>query len=109
MIRIKAASVAHFRHLSVKVPERKGLGDSFVHRLPCHRVPCGKSLLFRLVEGIGLFLPTWMFDNGEGIFPAQFIGTLTQQPQVGFLVVLMLSVHNRDGVDDNEVMLSLGV
>ena len=50
-----------------------------------------------------------MFDNGEGIFPAQLIGTLTQQPQVGFIVVIMLSVHKRDGVDDKVVMQTLGI
>ena len=109
MIRVKAASVAHFRHLSVKISECKRLGDGFVHRLPCHCVPCGESLLFRLVEGIGLFLPTWMFDNREGIFPAQLIGTLTQQPQVGFIVVIMLSVHKGNGVDDKVVMQALGI
>ena len=109
MIRVKAASVAHFRHLSVKIPERKGLGDGFIHRLPCHRVPCGKSLLFRLVEGIGLFPPAWTLDNGKGIFPAQLVGTLTQQPQVGFIVVIMLSVHKRNGVDDKVVMQALGI
>ena len=50
-----------------------------------------------------------MLDNGEGIFPAQLVGTLTQQPQVGFVVVIMLSVHKGDRVDDKMVMQAPGI
>ena len=60
---VEIDAVSHFRQLAVKVFQRVGFGDGFVHRLPCHGVPRRSPLFFRLVKGVGLFLSAWMFDD----------------------------------------------
>ena len=37
--------------------------DSFVHRLPCHGVPRGQTVLLCLAEGVGFLPAAWVFDD----------------------------------------------
>ena len=69
----------------------------------------GQTVLFRLIEGIGLFLPARLFNDGQGILPAQLIGTLTQKTQVCFVIVIVLSVLKGNRVDNKVVVQALGI
>ena len=53
------------------------IGDSFVHRLPCNIIPCGHTVFLRLIQSVWLFLSAWVFNDGQGIFTAKLIGTLS--------------------------------
>ena len=43
-----------------------------------------------MVKGVGLFLAAWVFDDGQGILTAKLIGALTEQPQICFVVVVVI-------------------
>ena len=108
-IRVKAHTVAHLRHNAVKVFQRVGLCNGFINCLPCNIISCGVSLFFRLVKSIGLFLAAWVFNDGQGILTAKLIGTLTEQPQVCFVIVVMFPVRERYGVHDKVVMQAVSI
>ena len=108
-IGVKAHTVAHLRHNAVKVFQCVGFCNGFINCLPCHIISCGASLFFRLIKSIGLFLAAWVFDNGQSILTAKLIGALTEQPQVCFVVVIVLAIHKGNGVYYKVVMQTLGV
>ena len=101
--------VSHFRHLTVKVFQGKGLADRFIHRLPCHVVPCRHPILFRLIKRIGFLSAAWMFYDRKGIFPAQLIGALAKQSKIGFVVVVMFPVHKRDRVHNKVIVQAVRI
>ena len=45
----------------------------------------------------------------QGVFPAQFIRTLAEQPQVFLVVVIMLPVRKGNRVDNKVVMKALRI
>ena len=106
---VKVYAVAHFCQLAVKVFQRERFADSFVHRLSGNIIPRGSPLLFGLVKGVGLFLAAWVFDDGQGILTSKLIGTLTEQPQICFVVVVVHTVNKRNRVHDKVIMQAVGI
>ena len=72
-------------------------------------IPRGSPLLFGLVKGVGLFLAAWVFDDRQGILTAKLIGTLTEQPQICFVVVVVHTVRKRNRVHDKVIMQAVGI
>ena len=83
--------------------------DSFVHRLPSHIIPCGHTVLFSLIQSIGFLFSAWVFNNRQSVLPAKLIGALTEQPQVGFIIVVVLPVQKGNRVYNKVVMQALGI
>ena len=108
-VRIKPDMVPHFRHLTVKVFQGKGLADCFIHCLPCHVVPCGHPILFRLIKCIGFLSAAWMFYDRKSIFPTQLIGALAKQSKIGFVVVVMFPVHKRNRVHNKVIVKAVRI
>ena len=63
----------------------------------------------RLGKEHRLLPAAWLLNDGQGILTAKRIGTLTQEPQVFFVIVIMLSVHKGNRIDDKVVMQALGI
>ena len=62
-----------------------------------------------MVKGVGLFLAAWVFDDRQGILTAKLIGTLTEQPQICFVVVVVHTVRKRNIVHDKVIMQAVGI
>ena len=62
-----------------------------------------------MVKGVGLFLAAWVFDDRQGILTAKLIGTLTEQPQICFVVVVVHTVRKRNRVHDKVIMQAVGI
>ena len=66
-------------------------------------------MLLRLIEGVWFFPAAWVFNHGQGIFTAKLIGTLTEQTQICFVVVVVLAVRKGNGVDHKVIMQTVRV
>lgn len=66
-------------------------------------------MLLRLIEGVWFLPAVWVFNHGQGIFTAKLIGTLTEQTQICFVVVVVLAVRKGNGVYDKVIMQTVRV
>ena len=66
-------------------------------------------MLLRLIEGVWFLPAAWVFNHGQGIFTAKLIGMLTQEPQICFVVVVVLAVRKGNGVYDKVIVQTVRV